>query len=110
MYYSYALLGPCTRPQRKTDEMSTDISVASHEMTPAMKAIPTHGHTNEHNGSGNGAPVATAVAPAAESAPTTSPWTPSDSARTYGIDYWGQGYFSVTPEGTVAVHPDTNKD
>ena len=52
MYYSYALLGPCTRPRRKTDEMSTDISVAGHAMTPAMKAIPTH----ERNGSGNGAP------------------------------------------------------
>jgi len=77
-------------------------------MTPAMKAIPTNGH----NGSGNGAPIATALAPppAVESAPPTSPWTPADSARTYGIDYWGQGYFSVTPEGTVAVHPDTNKD
>src|SRR5436853_289501 len=58
MYYSYALLGPCTRPRRKTDEMSTDISVAGHAMTPAIKAIPTH----EHNGSGNGAPVATTVA------------------------------------------------
>ena len=86
--------------------MSTDISVAGHAMTPAMKAIPTDGH----NGSGNGAPVADAIAPAAESAPSASPWTPADSARTYGIDYWGQGYFSITPEGTVAVHPDKNKD
>src|SRR5712691_3970386 len=104
MYYSYALLGPSTWPRRKTEEMSTDISVAGHAMTPAMKAIPTNGQ----NGSGNGAPIATALAPppAVESAPPASPWTPADSARTYGIDYWGQGYFSVTPEGTVAVHPD----
>ena len=60
--------------------MSTDISVAGHAMTPAMKAIPTHPPTNGHNGSGNGAPVAdaTAIAPAAEPAPAASPWTPAD--------------------------------
>ncbi|MCE9590913.1 MAG: biosynthetic arginine decarboxylase [Planctomycetes bacterium] len=32
-------------------------------------------------------------------------WTVRDSAGLYGIDRWGQGYFSVNDEGNVAVHP-----
>ncbi len=32
-------------------------------------------------------------------------WTTADSAKLYGIANWGQGYFSVNPEGHVAVHP-----
>ncbi|HLL91136.1 MAG TPA: biosynthetic arginine decarboxylase [Tepidisphaeraceae bacterium] len=35
-------------------------------------------------------------------------WTIGDSARLYGIQNWGQGYFSVNPEGHVAVHPKQN--
>ena len=35
-------------------------------------------------------------------------WTVDDSARLYSIQRWGQGYFSVNPEGHVAVHPDQN--
>src|SRR5437762_11744394 len=36
---------------------------------------------------------------------TQSTWKPSDSARIYGIQQWGQGYFSVNTDGHVAVHP-----
>lgn len=35
-------------------------------------------------------------------------WTPEDSAKLYRVEDWGAGYFSVTPKGTVAVHPDQN--
>src|SRR5438874_5837597 len=84
--------------------MSTEISVENPAMTlPAMKAIPTGGATGA---SGNGV---TAAGTSAEVA-TPVRWTPADSARTYGIDHWGQGYFSVTPEGTVAVHPTVERD
>src|SRR5690349_7809315 len=78
--------------------MSTEISVDRPVVTtpPAMKAIPSGG------ANGNGTATAEAVKP--------GNWTPADSARTYGIDHWGQGYFSVTPEGTVAVHPTAERD
>jgi len=33
------------------------------------------------------------------------PWSVDDSAALYGIKAWGQGYFSINPEGHVAVHP-----
>ncbi|NJL31555.1 MAG: hypothetical protein HC898_07960, partial [Phycisphaerales bacterium] len=33
------------------------------------------------------------------------PWSSSDSAHLYGVDLWGQGYFSVNTDGQVAVHP-----
>jgi arginine decarboxylase len=33
-------------------------------------------------------------------------WTVHDAAETYGIQSWGQGYFSVNPRGCVAVHPN----
>jgi arginine decarboxylase len=32
-------------------------------------------------------------------------WTTSDSARVYGIENWGAGYFSVGENGSVSVHP-----
>ena len=35
-------------------------------------------------------------------------WTPEDSAKLYRVEEWGAGYFSVTPRGTVAVHPDAD--
>src|SRR5688500_13503652 len=39
--------------------------------------------------------------------PTGSePWTPDASSRLYGIQNWGQGYFSVNPEGNVVLHPN----
>jgi arginine decarboxylase len=38
-------------------------------------------------------------------APPTQGWGVDDSARLYGVNQWGQGYFSVNPDGHVAVHP-----
>ena len=32
-------------------------------------------------------------------------WTTQDAAKLYGIDRWGQGYFSVNRDGHVVVHP-----
>src|SRR4051812_16288404 len=80
--------------------MSTDISVANGATSSnGTKAVPTNG---------NGGPVVREAKVMA--ATTTEQWTPADAARLYGIDHWGQGYFSVTPEGTVAVHPTVEKD
>src|SRR5688500_12897612 len=42
--------------------------------------------------------------PAGPAAPPR-PWTVHDSAKLYGIRNWGLGYFSVTSDGHVAVHP-----
>jgi arginine decarboxylase len=33
-------------------------------------------------------------------------WTSDDSAALYGIPHWGDDYFSVSPVGTVQVHPE----
>ncbi|QDV12261.1 Biosynthetic arginine decarboxylase [Rosistilla oblonga] len=33
-------------------------------------------------------------------------WTIDDASEMYDVPRWGAGYFSVTPEGTLAVHPD----
>ena len=32
-------------------------------------------------------------------------WTSADSAKLYGIDYWGSGYFGVNEKGHVVVQP-----
>jgi arginine decarboxylase len=37
-------------------------------------------------------------------------WTIGQSAQTYAIDNWGQGYFSINAEGHVAVKPCSDKD
>ncbi len=37
-------------------------------------------------------------------------WTTSQSAQTYAIDSWGQGYFSINAEGHVSVKPNSFKD
>ena len=37
--------------------------------------------------------------------PATHGWTAQDSAKLYGINNWGHGYFSVNDEGHVVVHP-----
>src|SRR5437588_12070259 len=34
-----------------------------------------------------------------------APWTSEAAAKLYGIQQWGQGYFSVNDEGHVVVHP-----
>src|SRR5262245_46871718 len=33
-------------------------------------------------------------------------WTIQDAYDTYGIRNWGKGYFSISEQGTVVVHPD----
>ncbi len=35
----------------------------------------------------------------------TAPWTTTDATDLYDVPRWGQGYFSVSPEGTMLVHP-----
>jgi len=37
---------------------------------------------------------------------TSDEWTVEQAADLYGVRDWGGGYFGVTPEGTVAVHPN----
>ena len=34
-----------------------------------------------------------------------SEWTPRQSAELYRVNAWGAGYFSVSPEGNMLVHP-----
>ncbi|HEY7116579.1 MAG TPA: hypothetical protein VH475_08335, partial [Tepidisphaeraceae bacterium] len=74
--------------------MSTDISVASNSATSPAAAPPNapvvHGQIPPKS---NGAPTSSGNG-LVEAAPPGK-WTPADSARVYGIDYWGQGYFSV---------------
>ncbi|MBC7785741.1 MAG: biosynthetic arginine decarboxylase [Burkholderiales bacterium] len=36
---------------------------------------------------------------------TASEWSVENSARLYNISGWGQDYFSINPDGNVAVHP-----
>lgn len=33
------------------------------------------------------------------------PWSPSDAADMYDVDRWGAGYFSVSRQGHLCVHP-----
>jgi arginine decarboxylase len=33
-------------------------------------------------------------------------WSPAQSADLYRIDDWGQGYFAVSPDGRLLVHPN----
>jgi arginine decarboxylase len=46
-------------------------------------------------------PIATTVSP------TT--WTIKDAEKLYNMSGWGQGYFRISPEGHVTVHPDANR-
>jgi len=36
---------------------------------------------------------------------TASPWNSNDSAELYEVPRWGGGYFSVSEQGTLRVHP-----
>ncbi len=45
--------------------------------------------------------IATTVAPPA--------WTTKDAEKLYNMSGWGLGYFRVSPEGHVTVHPDANR-
>jgi arginine decarboxylase len=46
-------------------------------------------------------PIATTVTP--------STWTVKDAEKLYNMGGWGQGYFRISPEGHVTVHPDANR-
>jgi arginine decarboxylase-like protein len=45
--------------------------------------------------------IATTVAPPG--------WTIKDAEKLYNMSGWGQGYFRISPEGHVNVHPDANR-
>ncbi|HZI73014.1 MAG TPA: biosynthetic arginine decarboxylase, partial [Gemmatimonadales bacterium] len=36
-------------------------------------------------------------------------WTIKDAEKLYNMSGWGQGYFRVSPDGHVTVHPDANR-
>ena len=61
-------------------------------------ASPPASVKNGSNGS-NGA-SAELLAPA-----PPRPWSREESAKLYGIQSWGQGYFSINDDGHVVVHP-----
>ncbi|MGE0529595.1 MAG: biosynthetic arginine decarboxylase, partial [Bdellovibrionales bacterium] len=35
-------------------------------------------------------------------------WSIQDAVETYGVRYWGKGYFSINPQAHIVVHPDKN--
>ena len=37
--------------------------------------------------------------------PGTSPWSATEAAEMYDVPRWGQGYFSVSEQGHLQVHP-----
>ncbi|MDD5321668.1 MAG: biosynthetic arginine decarboxylase [Methylococcales bacterium] len=40
----------------------------------------------------------------------TKTWTTKQSAQTYAIENWGDGYFSINAQGHVCVKPSSDKD
>ena len=39
-----------------------------------------------------------------------NPWTAQDSARLYGVNFWGRPYFSVNAAGRLQIHPKAGAD
>ncbi len=39
---------------------------------------------------------------------THEQWTVTDATDTYEVERWGKGYFSISPQGHVLVHPTKN--
>ncbi|MFQ5530546.1 MAG: biosynthetic arginine decarboxylase, partial [Gemmatimonadota bacterium] len=37
-------------------------------------------------------------------------WSAADAARLYQVEYWGQGYFAVGPDGRMRVRPNRRPD
>src|SRR5690348_147858 len=63
----------------------------------SLTAAGTDRPTKNPTGNGNGShPAAT---------PPAKEWGVEESARLYGVNQWGQGYFSINAEGHVGVHP-----
>jgi hypothetical protein len=48
----------------------------------------------------------TTVEPAA---PSTDRWSTSDATDLYRVDAWGEGYFSVSDQGTLLAHPSATR-
>jgi arginine decarboxylase len=42
-------------------------------------------------------------------APSTDRWSTSDAADLYRVDAWGEGYFSVSDQGTLLAHPSATR-
>ena len=76
--------------------MTTSLD-ANLELPPALSTLtPAKANgTNDNGGNGGNG----------DSHPPAKPWTLADATKLYGINQWGQGYFSVNEEGHVAVHP-----
>jgi arginine decarboxylase len=49
------------------------------------------------------------MTPPRTQAPPKAAWTPADSARLYGLDEWGGGYFGVSNGGTVCAFPGQDR-
>jgi arginine decarboxylase len=47
---------------------------------------------------------------AADADPAAGGWSVADALDTYSVRNWGKGYFGISPEGHVTVHPDKNPD
>src|SRR5688572_1195244 len=80
-------------------------------MTMSAEGVAARARDDDKNGAGaNGHAEGDAADGAGASHPAAAPahksWTIEDAANLYSIQRWGQGYFSVNPEGHVAVHPD----
>ena len=85
----------------QTQPASTSQPQQQQQQQPNRADAPaTAGPTNGTNGTGNG----NGGYHLGDVAPSKN-WTTGDSARLYGIQRWGQGYFSVNDDGHVAVHP-----
>ncbi len=48
--------------------------------------------------------------PATDADPTAGGWTVADALDTYSVRNWGKGYFGISPQGHVTVHPDKQPD
>ncbi len=77
-------------------ETSLEPNTSSNHL--ANPTRPASNGNGSSNGNGNGHPQNRVAVPA-------KPWTCEDATRLYSVQQWGQGYFSVNPEGHVAVHP-----
>ncbi len=91
---------PCFAREHSKPGVSTEMSTIADPKNPVtghLSTVPTV------SGNGNGKRETVRV-----EQPISRPWTPADSAKLYGIESWGQGYFSITDDGHVAVHPGQN--
>ena len=80
----------------------------THPNSPAGHGRAAEGTHSQNNGNTNGSSSGMTLAPL----PTgpARPWTIADAEGLYRVRDWGQGYFSINPEGNVAVHPTQDKN